>query len=82
MNEQRQEQQGKTLGKQVRGRLYIHIACLPDLDDTIQREVEFAESLTDKRREEDYNVIKYDPDQKRVSLLQYEPRIQLPSATR
>jgi len=42
------------------------------LDDAIQREVELAESITDKRREEDYNVIKYDSDQKRVSLLQYE----------
>ena len=72
MKEKRQEQQEVSLGKQVRGRLYIHVSCLPGIGDAIQREVALAESITDKRREKDYNVIKYDPNQKRISLLQYE----------
>ena len=62
----------RTLGKQVGDRLYIHVACLPDLDAALQREIELAESMTAKKREEDYNVVKYDAEQKRVSLLRYE----------
>jgi DNA phosphorothioation-associated putative methyltransferase len=60
-----------SIGKRVRDCLYVHVASIDMLEDSLRTQIEEAERLTGCKRQQDFNVVKIGLERPRVSLLSY-----------
>jgi DNA phosphorothioation-associated putative methyltransferase len=60
------------IGKQVKGKRYVHVAALGELDPDLRERVQRAATQTGFSVETEFNVIKIDEAGNQISLLHYE----------
>lgn len=68
----------KQMGKTVAQRTYLHVQAFDQLGAQDLQHIARAEALAGVQREEQYNVVKLEPDPRRLSLLHYEHFFETP----